>query len=299
MEQTGCLTDSELKQIREDSKLHINQIPIERVKSTLKRIKESQKLNCYITAEDAEAVSNFFCLTQEEIDEMKADTYKLPDTLTKKRIEYILERIQESKENGCEISTIDFEVFKKFVFLLQVQLTLLNNQCFPAQVFNDLILYATEQTGRFTDPELYFLIRSIEKNNAIDKRNDCKLSKDQKQYYSNLLTSLKLERERRLAKGVPKRIDEETRLDLLSEEANIVSQLNQSRNSLPNITMNQLSINVSKTLLGIMDDILEPEKNKNIMEVWIEAFTKESRPIYIGIFLIILSIFIGLLKNVA
>lgn len=300
---TGCFSEEELVQIRKDSLLPIDQVPSSRIRKILNRFAESQALNCSVTASDADAISKFFCLNQEEIEALRRDSKKLPDTLSSQRIEEILRRLSQARENRCEISVLDFEIMKKFVFLLEVEISLRRNQCFSAQLFNDLIRFATEETQRFTDPELNLLIRSITRNTAIQTRNpdakNCRMSADQKQYYTNLLTSLKLERERRLAAGVPKGVSERTRLDLLSEEATIINELNETNKKLPNMTLNQISINASQTILGILDDLLSPDPNKNTVDNWIEAFTKESRPIYIGLFFIVVAIFIGLFKNVS
>lgn len=299
----GCFNEAELIQIRKDALLPIDQVPVSRIKKILNRFDQARSLNCEISVADADAISKFFCLNQEEVEELRRDSKKLPDTLSTQRIEEILKRLKQARENHCEISTLDFEVMKKFIFLLEVQISLRKNQCFDFQLFNDLIRFATEETNRFSDPELSLLIRSITRNLTIKDRypnaNYCKMSSDQLQYYNNLLTALQLERDRRLAHGIPKTVSEQTRLDLLSEEANIVNELTNVKKQLPNLTINQISFNISNTILGILEDLLNPDPSNTMITNLINTFTKDSRPIYIGIALILLSLFIGLFKNIA
>lgn len=310
----GCFTAAELEVIRSESRKPIDQIPVQLIRAIIKRLDQrNQTPNCPpILAQDAEALSSFFCLTTAELENIRSDAQKLPDSLRLQRIDQIIERISQSRNSGCEITIQDAALFNKFVFLLEIERSLQTPQsCFPPRQVNDIIATVRGTMNQFTDPELAFLIRSIQRNNAKAEKaiaekdtvalqqGNCDPFLDQKQLFDNLLIALKLERERRLAAGVPKTVEQRTRLDILSEEATIRRQLETTKAKLPNQTLNQISINLSETVLGVMEDLLNPPENVPLVDHLIRTFTKESRPVYLGIILIAISLFVALFRNIA
>lgn len=308
---SGCFTKQELDIIDLESQKDINQISPDIIQTILRRLQQHNTGSCPgLTAREASSISNFFCLTQPELIRIRSDAQKLPDILGKQRIDTILNRIKQAQSSRCEFAVQDINLFKKFVFLLEIEKTLQTPQtCFSQQQIADIIQTVKSILHTFTDPELSFLIRSIQRNNTKIQRarteNDqfalsqghCSIYLDSQQLFNNLLIAIKLEREKRLAAGVPKTVGQRTRLDILSEEATIRNQLENTKAKLPNLTLNQISINVSKTILGVLDDLLTKPVGVSQLDHLISTFTKDSRPIYLGVILIIVSIFVSLFRN--
>lgn len=248
------------------------------------------------------------CLSNEELSQIRDDADKSPETLSSTRIDEIIRRFKESEEKGdCEIPIQLAELFKKFVFLLELERTNRNEtSCFSPRQVNELIRAASVSTDKFTDAELFLLIRSIERNNAKSRRivadsnvedGNCSIGLDQQQLFNNLLQALRLERAKRLAEGVPKTVEQRTRLDTLSEEATLRRELADTRKKLPNLTVNEISIKVSETVLGVLEDLLTRPADKDILTHVIETFTKGDRLLFIGIILVVISVFMAVLRS--
>ena len=242
------------------------------------------------------------CLTEQEIRELSSEAKKLPDKMPNQKIETLLKKMENQRMNGCEMAVQNIALFKKFEYLLNIEKTLRDpKMCFTQNQVNEIIKQVKNDLTKYTDQELYYLIRSIDKNNSRLKlaQNDPSYQNCQNDLTSlliNMKTSLKLEKDRRLSENVPKTVDQRSRLDLLSEEATIRKELQSTKEKLPNHTLRQLSMNLSETVLGVIDDFLNKPNETNIVEHIIETLTKENRPIYLGMILITISIVFSLLR---
>ena len=238
-----------------------------------------------LTAETPQ--SNYNCLTEQSLINLKADLNKL-EKLSEKRLEQMKSEILFSNKPECEISVQDYQLFQKYLILIEAQLRSVQGVCFDSGLsdrFNDV---AKNRLKDYTYPELDLISRILTRNNVR-----CGENKGKNQ---EILAILELEKERRIYETVPKTIEERSRLDLLSEEENIKQELNSRRKSLPNQTLSEISTAYSSNITGLLDDLLSPKEDLTMSENLIEAFKKDDRLLYFGVTVVSLSVLLMVVK---
>ena len=86
----------------------------------------------------------------------------------------------------------------------------------------------------------------------------------------------------------------DVRLRNMEEEEDLRRRLKFEKTKITNMSFNELAANVSATFLDTLDDLFNKPANVGAVQHIIDTFTKEGRLAYYGIFLIVLSLFIGI-----
>lgn len=86
----------------------------------------------------------------------------------------------------------------------------------------------------------------------------------------------------------------DVRLRNMEEEENLRRRLKYEKTKITNMSLNDLAINISSTFLDTLDDLFNKPEDVSTVQHIIDTFTKEGRLAYYGVFLIVLSLFIGI-----
>jgi len=235
-----------------------------------------------------EPQSNYNCLTDQTLLNLKSDLKRI-EQLSNKRLQEIKDQILFSNRPECEVSVQDFSEIQRKLIFVEMQLLNTAGSCFTSEVLDKINDTVKTKLGNYSEAELDEFSRSL-------TRNTVKCNSSAKEKTQELLTIIVLEKEKRLWETVPKSVEERSRLDLLSEEANIKKELIDRKKELPNQTLSEISTNYSKNTLGLLDDILNPNENFSYKDNIVSAFQKDDRLLYFGITVIAFSMFISIVK---
>lgn len=84
------------------------------------------------------------------------------------------------------------------------------------------------------------------------------------------------------------------RLRNLEKEENIKRELYREKKKITNMTINEIFIEVSQNIIQTIEDLFNKPSGISVFQHMIDVLTKDDRPIYFGIILIVFSIFIGI-----
>lgn len=246
------------------------------------------------------------CLTPDEIDTLiGTGNIPLQEISDIQLGEYSAE-MNSFLNTKCKMTDVQRSKMRELSLFYDSEKNRRSSVCNNLSDWEEFIKRAKSPITEISDEELRVLLDTI----RSARSNNCNIPEEISPAVLNLNKVLELEQARRDKEREFQRFNDATRPDSmpmmtsdavnrlgdLTEEANLELQIKAEKEKFENLTVKQVVNNISDSVLGLMADILIPEEDTTFAENLQRSLAKNNRMVWLGIVVVVIAVFIGLLK---